>query len=188
MSPSANTNARSYFHRCLELMNATGTFLTNPGLVPQPDGKFFRLDGDLKFRLPDGREIVVPKGFNTDLASIPPLGVLGGCVMAFAQLLSLFFWWAAMLAGIGLFICIVSAFLKTYGKFTRAAVLHDWLFQTHLFGFTISNWILLLAMQADHTPRWERFLIWLNVQLFALGIYRSDKRFKANFQGGLKRD
>ena len=157
-------------------MNNSGQFLTRPGLIPLPDGKYFTLDADLKFIMPGGRVIIVPGGFKTDLASIPPLGVLGGCVLAISFLLGQFFWWAVFPAAAGLFVCIASAFLKAYGRYTRAAILHDWIFQTHLFPFTVANWILMMAMTCDGVKRWERFLIWLNVQLFGLGIYRSDKR------------
>ena len=157
-------------------MNPNGTFLTRPGLVPLMDGKNWELADMLRFQLPDGRIIEVPKGFKTDLASVPPLGVVGGSVMALGYLISQFTQWGSLAVAAGFAVCIISAYLKAFGKYTLAAVLHDWLFKTHLFPFTVCNWYLLIAMRSEKTAPWERAAIWFNVQVFGYGIYKSDKR------------
>lgn len=155
-------------------------FITRPGIVPLIDGKNFVLDSDLVAELEDGRKITVPAGFKTDLASIPPLGVLGGVILFVA------FWLPHgiidyAIALIGFLICMASAYLKAYGKYTYAAITHDWIFQTHFYSFTVCNWILLILMRAEKTAKWERFLIWFNVQAFGYGIYKSDKRISKNW-------
>ena len=153
------------------------TFLNQPGLVPLHDGVNWRLDGALQVRLPDGRIIEIPDGFETDLASIPPLGVVGGCVMWIGWLLGKFYPITGdVLVFIGFLICLASAYLKAYGKYTYSAVFHDWMFRTHAFPFTVCNWFFLLAMRGENTVRWERFLIWFNVQAFGLGIYNNEHR------------
>ena len=79
------------------------------------------------------------------------------------------------LIGPGFLVCAASPFLKAYGRYTYSAVLHDWMFQTHAYPFTVCNWILLLGMKSENTPRWERSLIWLNVQLFGYAIFKRDR-------------
>jgi hypothetical protein len=166
-------------------MPTPGQFLTQPGLIQLPDGRNWQLDNPLKFLLPTGETITVPPGFKTDLASIPPLGFIGGLVMLLgAMLIGIAFSGVApftpILSGYGcviagFLVCAASPFLKAYGRYTYSAVLHDWLFQTHAYPFTVCNWILLIAMKSEATPRWERSLIWLNVQLFGYAIYQRDR-------------
>lgn len=156
-----------------------GKFISRPAIFPLADGKNFKLATDLVAETPDGERIDVPAGFRTDLASIPPLGLLGG-LLGFIAFWLPRGWLAVALAVIALLICVASAYLKAYGKYTYAAIIHDWLFQTHIFSFSKSNWTLLLFMRAEHTVKWERFLIWLNVQLFGFQIYKSDKRIAKN--------
>jgi len=162
-----------------------GHFLTQPGLIQLPDGRNWKLDNELKFVLPTGETIAVPAGFKTDLASIPPLGFIGGLVMLLgAALIGIAFSGTAPVAFVvsgygfviaGFLVCAASPFLKAYGRYTYSAVLHDWMFQTHAYPFTVCNWILLLGMKSENTARWERSLIWLNVQLFGYGIYQRDR-------------
>lgn len=136
-----------------------------------------------------GRHIVVEKGFKTDLASIPPLGVVGGVLMAigltpaFFQILQpgpvipmWLAWGSLVFSLLGLAICFISAYLRPYGRYTYAAVLHDWLYRTHFASFTVCNWYLLLAMRQEKTARWERFLIWFNVQMFGWIFYYNKSR------------
>jgi hypothetical protein len=166
-------------------MNNNGHFLTQPGLIQLPDGRNWQLDSELKFVLPIGETITVPAGFKTDLASIPPLGFIGGLVMLLgAALIGIAFSGTAQVTLVvcgygcviaGFLVCAASPFLKAYGRYTYSAVLHDWIFQTHAYPFTVCNWILLMGMKSENTAWWERSLIWLNVQLFGYAIYRRDR-------------
>jgi hypothetical protein len=165
-------------------MNHNGQFTTQPGLIQLPDGQNWRLDSELKFLLPTGETITVPAGFKTDLASIPPLGFIGGLVMLLGAALigiallgtaAALMAWGYGLIGSGFLVCAASPFLKAYGRYTYSAVLHDWMFQTHAYPFTVCNWILLLGMKSEDTARWERSLIWLNVQLFGYAIFKRDR-------------
>jgi hypothetical protein len=170
--------------KSINTMNNNGHFLTQPGLIPLADGVNWRLDGDLEFVLPTGETITVPDGFRTDLASIPPLGLLGGTAMLLAALtlaavisFRLPAWSmsaAALILVIGYAVCAASAYLKAYGRYTYSAIVHDWLFQTHAYPFTVCNWILLLGMKSENTAWWERMLIWFNVQVFGYRIYQND--------------
>ena len=166
-------------------MKKDGQFITGPGLIPLADGVHWRLDGELRYLRPTGEIITVPEGFVTDLASIPPLGLLGGTVMLVmvtGLMAGMAFGWPSGVAGLclsvlllGYIVCVASAYLKAYGRYTYSAVLHDWVFQTHAYGFSECNGLLRRAMKAEGTAWWERTLIWVNVQAFGYFIYQRDR-------------
>ena len=81
----------------------TPVFVPNPSIAAPSlrsfvDGKTWVLERDLIFRL-SGREIVVPAGFVTDLASVPR---------------------------------IAESLRSRIGTYSRAAILHDWIYWTGL--------------------------------------------------------
>ena len=154
----------------------TITFLTKPGLVPQADGWNWQLDGKLAVRLPDGRIVEIPDKFKTDLASVPPLGVVGGIVMLLGWLLQLATPWADVIVIAGFLVCVASAYIKAFGKYTYSAVFHDWMWRTQAFSFVVSNWYLLQGMKSERTAGWIRWLMWFNVMIFGGGIYRGYKK------------
>ena len=157
----------------------TAQIFTRPGLVPLNDGTNWRLSDGLQVQLPSGERVTVPAGFKTDLASVPPLGLLGGLVMLLAAGAAYFWrvqWLLVGLFFVGFLICFASNWIKPYGRFTYAAVFHDYVFQRQLFSFTVCNWYLLDLMKATRTPRWERCLIWFNVQLFGYVIYHGYRK------------
>lgn len=153
-------------------------FMSSPGLIPLRDGRNWQLDGALKVRLPDGRIVEIPDKFKTDLASVPPLGVVGGIVMLLGWLVQHLTEWADVMVLLGFLICIASAYIKAYGKYTYAAVFHDWMWRTQAFSFVVSNWYFLCAMKAEATALWVRALMWFNVMLFGVVIYT---RYKKHF-------
>lgn len=160
-------------------MNHEVKFLApHPGYIPQTDGVNWKQEGALKVRLPDLHVVVIPSGFKTDLASVPPLGFVGGLVMLLGWFLQCFTKWADPIVGIGFLVCIASIYIKPFGKYTFSAVFHDWMWRTQAFSFVVSNWYFLQAMKAEKTARWIRFLMWFNVMLFGWWIYR---RYQKHF-------
>lgn len=79
------------------------------------------------------REITVPAGFQTDLASVPRLPLV---------------------------------FLLTGGTSTEAAVVHDYLYSTHLVDRKTADAVLREASAVIGVPGWRRGLMWAGVRLF----------------------
>jgi Protein of unknown function (DUF1353) len=75
--------------------------------------------------------ITVPKGFQTDLASVPRLPVV--------------FWLTGDCA-------------------REAAVVHDYLYQSHMVDRAMADAVLREASQATGVPGWRRWLMWAGVR------------------------
>lgn len=112
-------------------------------IVPQPDGRRWRLGEPLQYKSAIGSVITVPQSFVTDLASIPKL-----------------FW----------------NILPPFGKYTAAAVVHDWLYRTHRIPRAGADAILLEAMEVCRVPRWQCMVIYLAVRIFGGFAWRNENR------------
>jgi hypothetical protein len=159
-------------------MNGHAKFLTHLLLLPRPDGQTWTVEEPFAYSPASGGHLTVPTGFVTDLASIPPLGMVGGLVMGAAYGLTL----AEVRGAGGLFLAgwaaaLSSAWLKPFGKFTEAAVLHDWLYRSHCVSRAVADALLLEAMTLCRVPRWQRMAIYLNVRLFGWAAWRNEKRW-----------
>ena len=66
--------------------------------------------------------------------------------------------------------------LPPFGKYTEAAVLHDYLYRTHLVERVDADDILLEAMTLCRVPQWQRLLIYCAVRLFGGIAWRDDGR------------
>lgn len=66
--------------------------------------------------------------------------------------------------------------LPPFGKYTEAAVIHDYVYRTHLFRRAVCDGILLEAMRLCDVPRWQRVVIYLAVRAFGWMAWRDEKR------------
>ncbi len=110
---------------------------TSPLIVtPMPDGRKWRLLKPFSYHIgtEHSRHIIkVPKGFETDFASVPQ-----------------FLW----------------SWLPFWGKYGKAAVLHDYLYQTHETERSIADAIFYEAMLVGGTPKRRAKLMYWGVRLF----------------------
>jgi hypothetical protein len=68
--------------------------------------------------------------------------------------------------------------LPPFGKYTEAAVLHDWLYRTHLVPRPDADEVLLEAMELGHTGRVTRWVIYIAVRLFGWPAWHDEKRWQ----------
>lgn len=106
-------------------------------LEPTADGKRWTIHEAFSYETDSGWIINVPKGFVTDLASVPR-----------------FLW----------------PLFPPFGTYTRAAVLHDFLYDQHRrrvkhYSRAFADAILLEAMADCCTPRLVRWCVWSGVRL-----------------------
>ena len=102
-------------------------------LRPLPDGRNFELQLPLGFWSKRTGFVTVPRGFKTDLASVPQL-----------------FW----------------NIIPPFGKYDDAAVVHDWLYRTHLTSRATADATLLLGMRIKRVAFWKRWVMYLAVRTF----------------------
>lgn len=82
----------------------------------------------------------VPRGFKTDLASVPR-----------------FLW----------------SIIPPYGKYTQAAIVHDYLYATGLVSRVRADAIFLSIMRARNVPLWKRTLMYLAVRAFGWRSFKA---------------
>ena len=56
--------------------------------------------------------------------------------------------------------------LPPFGKYTEAAVIHDYLYRTHITSRSTADRTLLAGMEVCVVPRWQRVVIFCAVRLF----------------------
>lgn len=119
-------------------------FIGTLQLDPEKDGVNYRLGHPFAFWSEPTGQIAVPKGFETDLASIPQI-----------------FW---------------SMGLAPTGKYDDAAVVHDYLYRTHIFKRKVADWVLLIGMEIRGVPRWKQVAMYFAVRLFGGKAWADDAR------------
>lgn len=107
--------------------------------------------------------IKVPKGFVTDFASIPSLfisltGTIIGIIGYFLNLPIIFI--------IGFLVTIISSVMPNWGKYGKAAIVHDYLYHCKMFDRGISDAIFLESMAVLSVPLIERKAMYLAVRYF----------------------
>ncbi len=60
------------------------------------------------------------------------------------------------------------AWIPSWGKYGKAAVVHDRLYHTHEVSRTMADLIFYEAMIVGGTPKWKAWLMYQGVHLFAL--------------------
>jgi hypothetical protein len=70
--------------------------------------------------------------------------------------------------------------LPPFGKYTEAAVIHDWLYRTHLFSRAMCDALFLEMMNALRTDWHTRTIIYLAVRLFGGFAWRDERRWRSH--------
>ena len=148
------------------------SFTTPLIITPLSDGRNFKLIEEFDYDvgvLGSGDTIHVPKGFVTDFASIPhvPIALLGLVAVFLGNWLGNI--WLSILGACIIF-CIVQ--LPNAGKYGKAAVLHDRIYQTHSRTRREADSIFKEAMLVSGTLPITAFVIWLAVRLFGFWAWR----------------
>jgi len=154
-------------------------FITRLDCSPDQDGVYWTLNKPLKYIDHFGRLIVVPAGFTTDFASIPPLSTIGGSIVALGAILAQFwpFWW--LLAAAAWVVAMLSSKFEHEGTWDEASCLHDYLYHSRITGFWRSNLTFYEAMKAKgggFTPRIKRWILFMAVNLGGYKAWRDDGR------------
>lgn len=166
-----------------KIKNMIPQFKTELDLSPCPDGRTWRLDQDFiyqsaivaqalllasspdwKGRRSDGNwppaSTGVERGQNSPAGVPAPLGtivVTAGFITDLASIPRLFW-----------------DILPPFGKYTEAAVIHDWLYRHHLFPRAACDAVLLEAMQLCRVGWISRQLIYRNVRAFGWAAWAAE--------------
>lgn len=138
-----------YSHGCLEAApESTKHTPPTPILVPFGDSLHWVLFKELTYIIGDTKEkIIVPRGFVTDLASIPD-----------------------GLAPFG---------LKANSQYTRAAIVHDYLYWIQTCTKQQADNIFLIAMKESDVTSWKSLVIHLGVDKFGGFSWESNKKARS---------
>lgn len=135
----------------LMIISISGCAMKSPMVVsPTGDGKYWVLQQDLEYEHPDtNKNVVIPRGFVTDLASVPRL-----------------FWVA----------------FPPCGKYTSAAVLHDYLYwvQSQDCDRKCADDVLLLAMKEADVDLVTRESIYNAVRLGGSSSWNNNAKLKSS--------
>ena len=143
-----------------------------------------RLVTPLHYVTPSGEHIEIPKGFETDYASVPSLARAAVFVLLLMRALH----WAMMtlwkldilltiVDALAMAVIFVAEWLENRDS-DMAAVVHDWMYRTRRYPRWKADWILFCAMAATgapENPMWKRWLFWFNVRLFGWKPWNDDK-------------
>ena len=66
--------------------------------------------------------------------------------------------------------------LPPFGKYTRAAIVHDWLYRTQMRTRETADRVLWDGMVACGVPWWQRVIIYQNVRWFGFAAWADDSR------------
>jgi hypothetical protein len=66
--------------------------------------------------------------------------------------------------------------LPPFGKYTDAAILHDFLYRTQILPRATADRVLLVAMKVSRVKFWQRLIIYWNVRWFGHIAWNDDSR------------
>jgi len=125
-------------------------FLTQLDLSPCADGRTWQLDQDFVYQSPTA---AAQAPSQATLITVP-----AGFVTDLASIPQLFW-----------------NLLPPFGKYTEAAVVHDWLYRNHLYSRPTCDAILLEAMQLCGVNWFQRQLIYRNVRAFGWAAWSTER-------------
>ncbi len=148
---------------------------------PLPDGRNWKLLKKFTYHLGSKYSrhwIKVPKGFITDFASTDILqGVAIGLAVLYAGLLWILPNWVGLLFVASILLALL---ITPYGKQSKAAVLHDWLYNVkQIMGKPITrkqaDRVFREAMVVGKTPEWKTNLMYYGVRLFGWFVWHQEE-------------
>ena len=155
-----------------------GKFLNTLLMTPLADGRTWRVEAPFAYRPASGGHITVASGFVTDLASIPRVAWIGGTLIALGLIFDMFNAWSNAAVALGLLFVFLSPYLRHDGKYTEAAVVHDWLYRTHIVPRWQADGYFLEMMKLLKCAAWQRWIIFVNVRLFGWIAWTDDTRWR----------
>ena len=178
-------------------MNYSAKFLTHLVVSPLDDGINWRLGKPLMFLDRRGDLHIVPTGFKTDFASVPPLAFIGGLVLCFSvTVLCIGCWfhilqlvlWMSLLTAFAVWVVIVSDKFNCddsgSSRLDAPATVHDNGYRRLHLGSLLSQiqmkqyWDMILyeAMVANKVDPFTARTVWFMLLLFGWFAYFSDGR------------
>ena len=168
------------------------SFTTPLVISPLPDGRRWKLERQFSYdvgKKGSSFRITVPAGFITDFASIPQMiiGIIGVLCIIAGHLFVL-----PWLLFLGIAVIIIILALPDWGKYGKAAVIHDYLYQQFFWMLQQTQYsyffvhfshaednprkfaddIFYEAMLASNTRPWKAKLMYRNVRLFGWLAWR----------------
>ncbi len=155
---------------------------TSPLIVtPLSNGVNWKLVEEFDYHVgsEDSEDIIhVPIDFETDFASIPQLLItIVGIILAIVGYVLGLLW----LFILGIVIVFIIVQLPKSGTYGKAAVVHDYLYQTHVKTRKEADNIFREAMGVLKVKKWRIFLMYWAVRLFGWLAWRPKIRKVANF-------
>lgn len=158
------------------------SFTTEIDVTPEASGRFWRLKKAFKYHVGGKytKEVIsVHRGFETDFASIELWGLASLILLVFYWLLSSFIFfpmWAALLF---LLPAILYLALPKWAKYSKPSVLHDYLYQHHLYSRHMSDLIfyesMLVAFKTHKSGGVIAFAFYEAVRWFGYFSYQGGK-------------
>ncbi len=139
---------------------------------PLPDGKNFKLIQSFSYHVgsKSSRQVIkVPKDFITDFASVPQfLIAILGIVSIFVGHVYKLPWFVV----IGVLAVLGASLLPNWGKYGKAAVIHDRIYETHEVSRKMADLIFLEAMEVLGVNIVERYVMYYAVRIFGSFVWR----------------
>ena len=137
-----------------------------------PDGRNWRMIKTFMYHIGSrhSRHVIrVPKDFVTDFASTDILQIVA-CILILLDIvvLRMIPSWITILI---LIIALIAIIITPYGKHSKAAVIHDYLYQTRLTSKLMADLIFYEAMIVAGTQKWKAALMYVAVLLFGWPAY-----------------
>ena len=107
--------------------------------------------------------IKVPRGFITDFASIPQLVI---SILGLVSILTGDVYNNLWFVSLGVIAILASALLPDWGRWGKAAIIHDYLYHTKQISRKMSDLIFLEAMEVLGVSLVERYSMYYAVRLF----------------------
>jgi hypothetical protein len=158
-------------------MTVEGKFTTPFNVSPLPDGINWILKSRSVFHPALAEPVIVPKGFITDFASIPPLATIFGLLLVPLIPLAAFVTsWCWPLVAFCLLVVIISDGLNCDDRLDAPATAHDFLYRTHSRSRQLADAILREGMRCQKVPFWKAFIVWFNVRIFGWKAWNDNAR------------
>jgi len=158
-------------------MKRHSSFTSELHVTPEPNGRLWRLTRSFRYHVGSkySKEIIsVHRGFETDFASIELWGLSSLILLLVYIIISTFLpWWMSV---VFLFPAILYLALPKWAKYSKPSVLHDFLYQHHLYSRHMSDLIfyeaMLVAFKSYRTGGLIAFAFYEAVRWFGYFSYK----------------